>query len=224
MTWTEDLKFDERGLLPVVTQDAGTGEVLMLAYASREALRLTLDTGRAHYWSRSRAQLWQKGETSGHSQRVVEVRLDCDGDALLYRVEQRGPACHTGEPSCFHRAVDGVEGVRGAGPAHILARLEAIVQHRQAVRPEGSYTGYLFDRGVDKVLKKLGEEATEAVIAAKNADNAELTSEVADLLFHLLVLLRIRELPLAAVWAELEARFGSESRLPRQGVAAHPHS
>jgi phosphoribosyl-AMP cyclohydrolase / phosphoribosyl-ATP pyrophosphohydrolase len=224
MIWTEDLKFDERGLLPVVAQDAGTGEVLMLAYADREALRRTLDSGRAHYWSRSRAAIWQKGETSGHTQRVVEVRLDCDGDAVLYRVMQTGPACHTGEPTCFHRRVGGDGAAEPAEPAHVLSRIEAILRQREAERPEGSYTAYLFDRGMDKVLKKLGEETTEAVIAAKNGDNAELTAETSDLLFHLLVLLRIRDLPLSAVWAELESRFGAEPRLPRRGVAAHPHS
>jgi phosphoribosyl-AMP cyclohydrolase / phosphoribosyl-ATP pyrophosphohydrolase len=154
----------------------------------------------------------------------VEVRLDCDGDAVLYRVMQTGPACHTGEPTCFHRRVGGDGAAEPAEPAHVLSRIEAILRQREAERPEGSYTAYLFDRGMDKVLKKLGEETTEAVIAAKNGDNAELTAETSDLLFHLLVLLRIRDLPLSAVWAELESRFGAEPRLPRRGVAAHPHS
>lgn len=210
MSWIDELKFDERGLLPVVAQDAGTGEVLMLAWADREALRLTRETGRAHYWSRSRRELWQKGETSGHVQRVVELRADCDGDAVLYRVEQTGPACHTGEASCFFRRVEEERlADTPAGAGHVLSRVEEIVRRREAERPEGSYTTYLFEKGLDKILKKVGEEATETLIAAKNPGNDELRAEVADLLFHLLVLLRARGLPLAEVWAELEARFGA---------------
>ncbi|MDP9348488.1 MAG: bifunctional phosphoribosyl-AMP cyclohydrolase/phosphoribosyl-ATP diphosphatase HisIE [Gemmatimonadota bacterium] len=213
MSWTDELKFDERGLLPVVAQDAGTGEVLMLAWADREALRLTRETGRAHYWSRSRQALWQKGETSGHVQRVVELRADCDGDAVLYRVEQTGPACHTGEASCFFRRVEEESlGHASAGAGHVLSRVEEIVRRREAERPEGSYTTYLFEKGLDKILKKVGEEATETLIAAKNPGSDELRSEVADLLFHLLVLLRARDLPLAEVWVELEARFGAPPR------------
>jgi phosphoribosyl-ATP pyrophosphohydrolase/phosphoribosyl-AMP cyclohydrolase len=212
MSWIDELKFDERGLLPVVAQDAGTGEVLMLAWADREALRLSAETGRAHYWSRSRRALWQKGETSGHVQRVVELRADCDGDAVLYRVEQTGPACHTGETSCFFRRVEEESLAPVAGGGHVLSRVEEIVRQREAERPEGSYTTYLFEKGVDKILKKVGEEATEILIAAKNPGTRELRAEVSDLLFHLLVLLRARGLPLAEVWAEMEARFGAPPR------------
>jgi phosphoribosyl-ATP pyrophosphohydrolase/phosphoribosyl-AMP cyclohydrolase len=213
MSWIDELKFDERGLLPVVAQDAGTGEVLMLAWADREALRLTRETGRAHYWSRSRRALWQKGETSGHVQRVVELRADCDGDAVLYRVEQTGPACHTGEASCFFRRVEEERLAESPAEAgHVLSRVEEIVRRREAERPEGSYTTYLFEKGLDKILKKVGEEATETLIAAKNPGNDGLRAEVADLLFHLLVLLRARGLPLAEVWTELEARFGAAPR------------
>jgi phosphoribosyl-AMP cyclohydrolase / phosphoribosyl-ATP pyrophosphohydrolase len=224
MGWIEELKFDAAGLVPVVAQDARTGTVLMLAYADREALERTVVSGRAHYWSRSRSELWEKGGTSGHIQRVVEVRVDCDGDSILYRVEQSGPACHTGETSCFHRLVE-ADSLEGAGePAHILARLESIVSERDLTRTEGSYTSYLFDSGLDKILKKIGEEATEVVIAAKNEDRTALRGEAADLLFHLLVLMRQRGAPLSDVWEELEGRFGRAPRLPRETPSTHTHS
>lgn len=211
-SWIEELKFDERGLVAVVAQEAGTGEVLMLAWADREALERTVETGRAHYWSRSRGELWRKGETSGHVQEVREVRVDCDGDAVLYRVAQTGPACHTGEGSCFHRRVEDGGLARAGGTGDVLSRIEEIVRAREAERPEGSYTTYLFDKGVDKILKKLGEESAETIVAAKNPGTDELRSETADLLFHLLVLLRARDVPLADVYAELEGRFGAPPR------------
>lgn len=219
MPWTESIAFDARGLVPVVAQDAATGEVLMLAWADAEALRLTRETGRAHYWSRSRGALWMKGETSGHVQEVVDVRVDCDADAVLYRVRQNGPACHTGERSCFFRAAadDGIL-TEAADPRHVLARIEEIVARRDAERPEGSYTTYLFARGADKTLKKVGEEAAETIIAAKNGDRAELASESADLLFHLMVLWRQQGLPAADVWAELDRRFGAAPR-PEPGAS-----
>jgi phosphoribosyl-AMP cyclohydrolase / phosphoribosyl-ATP pyrophosphohydrolase len=214
MSWTDPITFDDRGLVPVVAQDAATGEVLMLAWADREALERTRDTGRAHYWSRSRRALWAKGETSGNVQEVVEVRVDCDADAVLYRVRQRGPACHTGERSCFHRAPAAEGGALepAPDPRPVLARVEEILARRNAERPEGSYTTYLFTQGVDKTLKKVGEEAAETIIAAKNGDDDALVSESADLLFHLLVLWRQRGLPAAAVWAELDRRFGAPPR------------
>lgn len=217
MRWIDHLTFDERGLVPVVAQAANTGEVLMLAYANREALARTVRTGLAHYWSRSRSELWQKGATSGHLQRVEEVRLDCDGDAVLYRVRQTGPACHTEQRSCFHRRVDGDDFGPAADTRDVLARVEEIVHARHAQRPAGSYTTYLFDSGIDKILKKVGEEATEVVIAAKNNAPEELRSETADLLFHLLVLLRARDVPLDEVRGVLEARFGQP---PRRTAAA----
>jgi phosphoribosyl-AMP cyclohydrolase / phosphoribosyl-ATP pyrophosphohydrolase len=218
MSWTDEVKYDERGLVPVVAQDARTGEVLMLAWANARALALTAETGRAHYWSRSRGELWKKGETSGNAQEVVEVRLDCDGDAVLYRVRQSGPACHTGERSCFFRAVeDDALSEDAADPRPVLTRIEEIVARRDAERPEGSYTTYLFDAGLDKILKKVGEEAAETIIAAKNDDLAALRSESADLLFHLMVLWRERGVTLDEMWAELDARFG---RAPRPGSAA----
>jgi phosphoribosyl-AMP cyclohydrolase / phosphoribosyl-ATP pyrophosphohydrolase len=221
MSWTDEITFDERGLVPVVAQDARTGEVLMQAWANAEALRLTRDTGRAHYWSRSRQALWQKGETSGNAQEVEDVRVDCDADSVLYRVRQMGPACHTGERSCYYRAVADGGWEDASDPRPMLARLEEIIADRDTERPEGSYTTYLFAAGVDKVLKKLGEEATETVIAAKNGDNAELRGESADLIFHLMVLWRARGLGAGEVWGELERRFGKAPRpAPRASRAA----
>ena len=217
MTWTDGLKFDERGLVPVIAQDAGTGEVLMLAWANAEALRLTAETGRAHYWSRSRGELWAKGSTSGNTQEMVDVRVDCDADAILYRVRQSGPACHTGERSCFHRVTDGTDLAAAPDPRPVLARVQDIIAQRHTERPENSYTTYLFGAGTDKILKKVGEEATETIIAAKNGDRAELASETADLLFHLLVLWQAQGLPFDDVYAELDRRFGAA---PRTGSTA----
>ena len=193
----------------------------MLAWANREALELTIDTAAAHYWSRSRESLWKKGGTSGHLQEIVEVRLDCDGDAVLYRVRQSGPACHTLERSCFHRRVDEGELVQEGSAGHILSRMGEVVAERARTMPEESYTTYLFQQGLDKILKKLGEEATETVIAAKNGDNAELRSETADLLFHLVVLLQERGLPLEEVWDELEKRFGQAPRVRKNVAVDH---
>jgi phosphoribosyl-AMP cyclohydrolase / phosphoribosyl-ATP pyrophosphohydrolase len=211
MHWTDELRFDDRGLIPVVALEASSGELLMLAWASREALERTESTGMAHYWSRSRNELWKKGATSGHVQSVVEIRVDCDADAVAYLVRQDGPACHTGADSCFLRRLDGGE-LRPAGRSgHVLTRLESRVAGRNQERPRGSYTTYLFEKGLDKILKKVGEESTEVVVAAKNVEargTAELRSESADLLYHLLVLLRQSGLPLNAVLDELDDRFG----------------
>ena len=179
----------------------------MLAYADRDALVRTLNTGEAHYYSRSRQTPWRKGESSGHVQRVVEVRLDCDGDAVLYRVDQTGPACHTGERTCFSTVFSGGEPVPGADPGgHPLSRLATTIARRAEERPEGSYTVKLLDRGVAKIAQKVGEEAVETVVAATAEDEARLTAETADLLYHLLVLLHARGVPLEQVWSELERR------------------
>jgi phosphoribosyl-AMP cyclohydrolase / phosphoribosyl-ATP pyrophosphohydrolase len=224
MSWLDEVRFDSSGLVPVVAQDASTGELLMLAYVNRQALERTAASGQAHYWSRSRGALWRKGETSGHIQDVVEIRVDCDGDAVLYRVRQTGPACHTLEKSCFHRVVEEDGLSRQDAPGHILSRVAGVVDRRATERPAGSYTTYLFDQGVDKILKKVGEEATEVVIAAKNADVKQLTGETADLLFHLLVLLKERNVPLDAVWEELEDRFGKQPRQKRDQAGSSPKS
>jgi len=224
MSWIDQIAFDPNGLVPVIAQESVTGEVLMLAYANREALEVTLRSGLAHYWSRSRARLWQKGETSGHTQKIVEIRLDCDGDAVLYRVDQQGPACHTLENTCFFRSVEVDQLVARPGAATILARIEAIVASRAAHPEEGSYTGYLLEKGLDKILKKIGEESAEVIIAAKNEGEDALRMEVADLLFHLVVLLYARNLPVEAVWKELAGRFGREPRHRNDSEGRSTHS
>ena len=205
-----DVKFDERGLVPVVVQDSETREVLMLAYMNAESLQLTLDTGQTWFWSRSRSELWHKGETSGNTQRVVDIVLDCDGDALAIKVAPAGPACHTGETSCFYNVIQAAvdiqrrEGDLGA----VLNGLYSLVEERKQKRPEGSYTSYLFDQGLDKILKKVGEESAETMIAAKNENRNELTKETSDLLYHLVVLLVERGVGLNDVRDELIRRRG----------------
>ncbi len=206
------VRFGADGLVPVVTQESRSGDVLMVAFANRDALDRTLSTGLAHYFSRSRGALWQKGETSGHVQRVTEVRLDCDGDAVLYRVEQTGPACHTGARTCFSTVIgrtgeqaDGVSAEEDPG-GHVLSRLAGTIASRAAARPAGSYTAQLLGGGVGKISQKVGEEAVEVVVAANSEDDGRLASEAADLLYHLLVLLQARGVPLDAVLRELESR------------------
>ena len=191
------MHFGDDGLVPVVAQSALAGEVLMVAYADRQALERTRDTGEAHYHSRSRGTLWKKGETSGHTQTVEDVRVDCDGDAVLYVVRQQGPACHTGAPTCF-----------GAPTGAILTRLAQTIADRGRARPAGSYTARLLDEGVGRIAQKVGEEAVETVVAATSEDAARLTSEVADLFYHLLVLLEAKRLPLDRVLEELAQRAG----------------
>lgn len=190
-------KFGADGLIPAVVQDARTREVLTVAYMNQEALQRTVERRETWFWSRSRKELWHKGETSGNLQTVVNVHLDCDEDAVLVEVEPKGPACHTGAYSCF-----GVEpGIEG-----VLADLYKLIEQRRELRPEGSYTTYLFNSGLDKILKKVGEEATETVVAAKNPDAGRLTSETADLLYHVIVLLVERGVELEDVIRELKER------------------
>lgn len=197
MSAVEEIRFDENGLVPVVAQDVNTGEVLTLAYANREAVDKTLSSGEAHYYSRSRQELWRKGATSGNTQRVAEVRLDCDADALLYRVEPHGPACHTGERTCFFTTVagDGIGVAVGAsedgeGFGSTVERLAETIAQRRREMPEGSYTAELIRRGPERVAQKVGEEAVEVVIAALREDR--VAEETADLVYHLLVLLEER--------------------------------
>jgi phosphoribosyl-ATP pyrophosphohydrolase/phosphoribosyl-AMP cyclohydrolase len=186
MSAAREIRYDEKGLVPVVAQDASTDEVLMLAYASREAVEKTLSSGEAHYYSRSRKEIWRKGETSGNIQKVVEVRLDCDGDALLYRVEPAGPACHTGERSCFFTSLAGSDG-EAPDLGRTLTRLAETIAGRRQEMPGGSYTAKLLDRGTGYTAQKVGEEAVEVVVAALEGER--LAEESADLLYHLLVLL-----------------------------------
>ena len=206
--WLEQVRFVADGLVPVVAQDHRNGNVLMLAWATREALEKTLASGQAYYWSRSRQQLWRKGETSGHTQRVTEIRLDCDGDTVLYRVEQQGPACHTGRPTCFSTVIrkDGGAETESEPGGHLLTRLATTIARRAAERPEGSYTVRLLDHGVAKISQKVGEEAVEVVVAANAEDGQRLAAESADLLYHLLVLLAARGVSLDDVLRALEER------------------
>lgn len=195
------VRFDERGLVPAIVQDARTREVLTLAYMNAESLARTLETGQTWFWSRSRNELWHKGETSGNTQQVVSVTADCDSDALLVLVEPDGPACHTGARSCFDLELNEEQAHGG-----LLQELYEVVKTRQRERPDGSYTTYLFDQGLDKILKKVGEESAETIIAAKNDDPKQLVSETADLLYHLLVMLVARDVSLDEVRAELAQR------------------
>jgi phosphoribosyl-ATP pyrophosphohydrolase/phosphoribosyl-AMP cyclohydrolase len=190
--------FDERGLVPVVVQERRSGDVLMVAWANREALRLTAETGEAHFWSRSRNALWRKGETSGHTLKVSEVRADCDRDTLLMLAEPAGPACHTGSRTCFGEA--------SPTRAGLLFGLEELVVERDRERPEGSYVAKLLGKGLDATLKKIGEESTEVVMAAKGESDERLAEEAADLVFHLLVALHQRGVKLAQVLEVLERR------------------
>jgi phosphoribosyl-AMP cyclohydrolase / phosphoribosyl-ATP pyrophosphohydrolase len=245
----QNLKFDDRGLITAVVQDDDTEEILMVAHMNAESLAKTLQTGETWFWSRSRQELWHKGATSGATQRVVDLRLDCDGDALLVRVNPNGPACHTGERSCFFRGARDVDAAKSEAPLKAqeknreknepaLKRVESqvslvnvaamdlgiqlqdlfkLIQERKDQRPEGSYTSYLFNSGIDKILKKVGEESAETIIAAKNAGDGEgrkqLSSEISDLLYHLLVLMVERDVSLYDIAAELSARAGKPANL-----------
>ena len=203
------VKWNADGLAPVILVDARTNAVLTLAYANKEALEKTLTTRSTWLYSRSRAELWNKGATSGNTQRVVAVAIDCDSDALLYRVIPDGPACHTGAPTCFFDVVPlpGAEATpSGAHFAEALLALSSTIVDRHTNPPEGSYTAKLFEGGIDRIAKKIGEEATEVVIAAKNEDRKELIWESSDLLYHLLVLLAERRVSLDEIGDELARR------------------
>jgi len=211
----EAVKFDERGLVPVVAQDAITGEVLTLAYASEEALRLTVETGELHFYSRSREEIWRKGETSGNVLKLRQLRYDCDGDALVALVEPAGPACHTNERSCFYRELGGSAATEPDAPAapgepapvahEALATLERTLRSRAAERPEGSYTVELLDN--PKLTgEKVEEEAEEVVRAAREETDERVAEEAADLLYHLAVLLASRKVPQSAAMEVLNDR------------------
>ena len=200
------IKFDEKGLVPAIAQDAKTGQVLMLAYMNAESLQMTLDSGYATYFSRSRQQLWRKGETSGHTQRVLEMRYDCDGDALLLTVEQEGPACHTGENSCFHNPILTADADDLPPTADVVQQVYDVICDRKEHPREGSYTNYLLDKGVEKICKKVGEEASETIIAAMKRSKLEVCYEAADLVYHLLVLLFEQGVTPDDLWAELARR------------------
>ena len=200
----DGLRWNDQGLVPAIAQDANTAEVLMLAWMNKEALEKTLETRQCTYYSRSRKELWRKGETSGNTQEVLAVRYDCDADAILVLVEQKGPACHTGQQSCFHNAL--LEAEDHAGSGMVLQQVYDVIMDRKLNPKEGSYTNYLFDKGVDKICKKIGEEAAEVIIAAKNDDSDEMRYEMADLLYHMMVLMARQGLEWKDLFAELAKR------------------
>lgn len=242
----EMVKYNADGLIPAITQDIRTDEVLMLAYMNEESLKKTIETGKAHYFSRSRQKLWLKGETSGHFQKIRSISIDCDQDTLLLKVEQTGAACHTGHRSCFFTRIEAdelkagaemkdidmqgitadVQNVAAAGAQgstvydqcksadlaaeevgpEVLREVYEVITDRLLHPKEGSYTNYLFTKGLDKILKKIGEEASEVVIASKNGDNGEISAEIADLLYHVMVLLAERRMSLNDIYKELNQR------------------
>lgn len=207
-----DIKYNADGLVPAIIQEQSTKEVLMMAYMNQEALEQTLATGKTWFWSRSRQKLWNKGETSGHFQQVLGLSYDCDADTLLIQVDQLGVACHTGAKSCFFNEIplnrmsgQAYEKNNLIGPK-VLQEVFEVIKQRQAERPEGSYTTYLFDKGIDKILKKVGEEAAEVIIASKNDNGAEIAYETADLLYHLMVALAHHNLTWEDIYRELAKR------------------
>jgi phosphoribosyl-ATP pyrophosphohydrolase/phosphoribosyl-AMP cyclohydrolase len=201
----DELSYSTAGLLPVVVQDHRSGQVLMVGFANQEAVTRTLQTGHAWFFSRSRQRLWEKGETSGHFLDLKGLRVDCDADALIYLCEPHGPTCHTGEPSCFFQRLEDVPSGETSGEAATIL-FETILARQQAADPESSYVARLLARGVDRVAQKVGEEATEVVIAAKNGDRDAMAREMADLWFHTFVLLAQQGMTPEDVWNELRRR------------------
>ncbi len=214
----EQIKYDENGLVPAIIQDAVTNQVLMLAYMNSDSLRLSLETGETYFYSRSRQELWHKGATSGHIQNIQEVAYDCDGDTLLLKVKQAGVACHTGATTCFFNqvpkaAIQQVDQEAGEETAEdkvqlgdVLEQVFQVIKERQAQRPEGSYTTYLFEKGQDKILKKVAEETGEVIIGSKNNNLNEVSYEASDLFYHLMVLLAYHNLTLDDIAKELNKR------------------
>ena len=206
----DDLKFDEKGLIPAIVQDADSGRVLTLAYMNRESLGISLERRLTCFWSRSRQELWLKGETSGNYQHIVSVTADCDHDALLVRVHPDGPACHLGTASCFENPLlIGEE-------AFSLDGLYALLTDRKAQLPEGSYTSYLFQKGIDKILKKVGEECTEVIVAGKGGERAETVYEIADLAYHVMVLMVENGISVADIHRELASRHVIDHKVKQE--------
>ncbi|HEX6293252.1 MAG TPA: bifunctional phosphoribosyl-AMP cyclohydrolase/phosphoribosyl-ATP diphosphatase HisIE [Herpetosiphonaceae bacterium] len=201
------LKFDEKGLIPAIVQHARSGEVLMLGYMNETALAQTQESGLVTFWSRSRGELWQKGATSGNLLRLVEIRLDCDGDTLLVLAEPAGPTCHTGARSCFWRSLSDEPATAPRPASAVLSQLADLIERRKQEQTEGSYTVKLLNGGPERIGKKVGEEATEVVIGAMKGDPDELAYETADLLYHTFVLLAHQGVAPEQVWAELERRY-----------------
>lgn len=208
-----DKYFVKSELIPAIIQEKSTGEVLMLAYMNRESMQKTFETGYTWFWSRSRQELWNKGATSGHLQKVIDIYADCDDDTLLITVEQTGAACHTGNHSCFFKKLN--EENFNMNDREVLEALYATVENRRDNPKEGSYTCYLLDKGIDKILKKVGEECSETIIAAKNDDNSETVYEIADLIYHLTVMMVKLGIPLEDVLAELDKRSEKTGNLKK---------
>lgn len=215
MTFTDieaQLKFDDNGLIPVIVQDYVTHEVLTLAYMNRESLQISLAEGRTCFWSRSRKCLWRKGETSGNTQTIVALRADCDGDALVAEVQKKGPACHTGAESCFFNALYEDETIKPFS----LAALMALIEGRKSNPQDGSYTTYLFQKGMDKILKKVGEESTEVIIAGAKGDKEETVYELGDLTYHAMVLMTEMGISLEDVVRELAKRHVIDHKVKQE--------
>ena len=210
----DSLKFDEKGLIPAIVVDNDTGDVLTLAYMNRESLKISLEKKLTCFYSRSRSCLWLKGETTGNFQHIVSVTADCDSDALVVKVRPDGPACHTGTKSCFTNPVFTAEDE--AGESFSLDALYALLVGRKTEKKEGSYTTYLFEKGLDKILKKVGEECTEVIIGAKNADRAETVYEIADLLYHVMVLMVEMGITNADVLKELASRHVIDHKVKQE--------
>ncbi|MFF2755313.1 bifunctional phosphoribosyl-AMP cyclohydrolase/phosphoribosyl-ATP diphosphatase HisIE [Psychrobacillus sp. NPDC058041] len=202
------LKFDKKGLIPVIVQHALTREVLTLAYMNKEAYTKTVETKETWFFSRSRQELWHKGETSGNTQQVISIRKDCDSDALVVEVLPNGAACHTGEETCFHNTVEKFADTVGY---NVITSLIQIIEEREREMPEGAYTTYLFEKGVDKICKKVGEESAEVIIASKNNDGEELKWEAADLIYHMLVLLQNQKVSFYDLLQVLQKRHESKT-------------
>lgn len=212
MVEINELKFDDQGLIPAVVVDVYTRDVLTVAYMNRESLSISMAEGRTCFWSRSRQELWRKGETSGNVQRIVEMIADCDKDALVVIVEKSGPACHTGAESCFHNPVwesDTLQNFTADG-------LMDLLKGRKANPPEGSYTSYLFEKGMDKILKKVGEECTEVIIAAKGDDKRETIYEIADLMYHVMVLMVEMGISTQDIRKELASRHVIDKKVKQE--------
>lgn len=208
----EDLKFDEKGLIPAVVVDAESKNVLTVAYMNRESLQISINEGRTCFWSRSRQELWRKGETSGNVQHIVSITADCDRDALVVEVEKEGPACHLGTDSCFNNNV-----FEGDQPTPFSVEgLYTLLQGRKETLPDGSYTTYLFQKGLDKILKKVGEECTEVIIAGKAEDKPETIYEIADLMYHVMVLMVEMGISVEDVTAELASRHVIDHKVKQE--------
>ena len=208
----ETLKFDDRGLIPAIVVDAISGKVLTLAYMNRESLAISMEKGLTCFWSRSRQELWLKGETSGNYQHIVSITADCDGDALVVKVEKKGPACHKGSDSCFEDVIWESDDRHEFS----LASLMKLIEGRKTDKKEGSYTTYLFEKGLDKILKKVGEECTEVIIAAKANDRAETVYEISDLVYHVMVLMIEQGISLEDIHRELASRHVIDHKVKQE--------